>query len=74
MFILHIILNPDPGPNAHPNPEPRPTPTPLNLTRIEYLDRAGGVRIIEETLTTNEVHTARNGLKMSCVHPFGHHN
>ena len=51
------------------------------LTRIEYWDRAGGGRIIVlETSTTNEVRTrkwmraAQKGLKMSCIHPFGHHN
>ena len=53
----------------------------LALTRIEYWDRAGGGRnIVLETSTTNEVCTrkwmraAQKGLKMSCIHPFGHHN
>ena len=32
----------------------------LTLARIEYWDRAGGGRnIVEETLTTNEVHTGK---------------
>ena len=56
-------------------------PLPLALTTIEYWDRAGGGRnIISETSTTNEVRTgkcmraAQKGLKMSRIHPFGHHN
>ena len=51
------------------------------LIRIEYWDRAGGGRnIVHETFTTNEVRTkkwmraAQKGLKMSCIHLFGHHN
>ena len=60
----------------------------LTLTTIEYWDRAGGdwdqasggKNIVQETSTTYEVHTgqwmraAQKGLKMSCIHPFGHHN
>ena len=36
--------------------------------------------MVTEASTTNEVHTrkwmraAQKGLKMSCIHPFGHHN
>ena len=58
---------------------PHPLLACLTLTKIEY--RAGGGRnIVLETSTTNEVHTgkwmraAQKGLKMSCIHPFGHHN
>ena len=50
------------------------------LTRIEYWDRAGGGRnMVQENSTTNEVRggkwmrAAQKGLKMSCIHPFGHH-
>ena len=53
----------------------------LTLTRIEYWDRAGGGwNIVSETSTTIGVHTgkwmraAQKGLKMSHIHPFGHHN
>ena len=86
LSILHpnAILKPNPDPNAHPNPQPSPNlplPPPVALTKIEYWDRAGGGRnIVLETTTTNEVRTgkwmraAQKGLKMSCIHPFGHHN
>ena len=49
----------------------------LALTRIEYWDRAGGGRNIVST--TNEVRNGKwmrasqTGLKMSGIHPFGHH-
>ena len=53
----------------------------LTLSRIEYWDRAGGGRNIAcESSTANEVRTeklmraAQKGLKMSCMHLFGHHN
>ena len=52
----------------------------LTLTRIEYWDQGGGGRnIVLETSTTNEVRTgkwsraAQKGLKISCIHPLGHH-
>ena len=52
----------------------------MTLTRIEHWDRVGGGRnIVYETLTANEVRTgkwmrvAQKGLKMSCIHPVGHH-
>ena len=88
-LLSNTILKPNPDPNTHPNPQPSPNPTPiplalplaLTLTTIEYWDRAGGGRnIVEETSTTNEVRTrkwiraAQKGLKMSYIHPFGHHN
>ena len=66
------------GGGGHRLPLP---PLALPLTRIEYWDRAGGGRnIVQETSTTNEVRTGKwmrasqKGLKMSCIHPFGHHN
>ena len=53
----------------------------LTLTRIEYWDRGGGGRnIIGESSTINDVRTgkwmraAQKGHKMSCIHPYGHHN
>ena len=56
-------------------------PLPLPLTRIEYWDRAGGGKnIVQETSPPNEVRSgkwmraAQKGLKMSCIHLFGHHN
>ena len=66
----------------HPNTILMPTPTlSLTLTKTEYWDRAGGGRnIVQETSTTNEVsigkwmRAAQKGLKMGCIHPFGHHN
>ena len=54
--------------------------TLVTLTKIRYWDRAGGGRgIVYEILTTNEVRlgkwtrAAEMGLKMSYIHPFGHH-
>ena len=54
--------------------------TLVTLTKIRYWDRAGGGRgIVYEMLTTNEVRlgkwtrVAQMGLKMSYIHPFGHH-
>ena len=58
-----------------------PLPLALTPTKIEYWGRAGGGRnIVQENSTTNEVRigkwmrAAQKGLKMSCIHPFGHHN
>ena len=66
-----------------------PLPLPLRLapslalaqSKIWYWDRAGGERnIVQETSTRNEVRigkwmrAAQKALKMSCIHPFGHHN
>ena len=55
--------------------------TLVTLTKIRYWDRAGGGRnIVYAILTTNEVRlgkwtrAAQMGLKMSYIHPFGHHN
>ena len=84
------LCTPTPSLNPTPTLTPTPTlslvptlplPPTLTLTRIEYWDRAGGTRnIICESSTKNEVRTgkwmkaAQKGLKMSCIHPFGHHN
>ena len=53
---------------------------PQTKTRVEYWDRGrGGRNIVWETSTTNEVRTRKwmradqKGVKMSSIHPFGHH-
>ena len=88
LSTLHpnTILKANLDSDTHPQPShltlhlTLPLPLNLTLTKIEYWDRVGGGRnIVSETSTTNEVGTgkwmrvAQKGLKMSCIHPFGHH-
>ena len=45
----------------------------LPLTRIEYWDRASG-GTTDEVRTGKWMRATQRGLKMSYIHPFGHHN